>query len=126
MSIKTAFQSAKKMTSRAIVGSCLLATGAYAAEFTDQVRNAKAIDTRAMRDSTKTGADNFGFMIGLGSMVVGLVFAIWGIIWVMKASRSEGRTSATAGWIMLIGGGALGAITAIFMFLTGMFSGISS
>lgn len=126
MSITTVIHSAKNLTSRAIVSSCLLATGAYAAEFTDQVRNAKPIDTRSMRDSAKSGADNTGFIIGIVAMVIGLAFAFYGIIWIMKASRSDGRTDAKAGWIMLVGGGALGALTAIFMVLTGMFSGISS
>lgn len=126
MSIQTINQSARNILSSAIVGTCLFASGAYAAEFTDQVRNAKAIDTRALRDSAKTGADNTGYIVGIIAMVIGLIFMIWGIILIMKAGRSEGRTPATGGWYMFIGGGALGAVTAIFMVMTGMFSGMAS
>lgn len=111
---------------RVVCATLLTMTGATshaAGEFTDRVSNAKAIDTKSLRDSSKQGADNVGFIVGMLGAVVGLVFFIWGILWVMSASRSEGRKSATAGWVMMIGGGCLGAGTAVYLLFVGVFAG---
>lgn len=111
---------------RFICSLMLLSTGAYAhaaGEFTDRVANAKAIDTKSLRDSSKSGADNIGFIVGIFGTVIGLVIFFWGILWVMSASRSEGRKAATPGWVMILGGGALGAGTALYLLSVGVFSG---
>ena len=111
---------------RVVCATLLTMTGATshaAGEFTDRVSNAKAIDTKSLRDSSKAGADNVGFIVGILGAVVGLVFFIWGVIWVMSASRSDGRKEATAGWVMMIGGGALGAGTALYLLFVGVFAG---
>lgn len=111
---------------RLVCAALLTMTGATshaAGEFTDRVSNAKAIDTKSLRDSSKQGADNVGFIVGIVGAVIGLVFFVWGVIWVMSAARSEGRKSATAGWVMMIGGGALGAGTALYLLFVGVFAG---
>lgn len=114
---------------RFVCALMLVASGGYAyadGEFTDRVASAKAIDTSTLRSSAKTGADNIGFIVGIVGTVVGLVFFVWGVLWVMSASRSEGRKSATAGWVMMIGGGALGAGTALYLLFVGVFAGAAS
>ena len=111
---------------RMVCAVLLFGSGAHsyaAGEFTDRVTNARAIDTRGVRDSAKSGADNIGFVIGIVGTVVGLAFFIWGVLWVMSASRSEGRKQATPGWVMMIGGGALGAGTALYLLFVGVFAG---
>lgn len=111
----------------AMVGSMLLASGAVgAAEFTDRINNAKSIDTKVLRENAKSGADNFGFIIALVGMVIGLVVFMMGIMWVMSAAKSEGRKDAKAGWIMIGGGGALGAATGLFLYVVGFFSGAAA
>lgn len=99
----------------------LFAAGATSAqsEFVDRLKNAQAIDSTALRQRANTTVNDWGFIIQIAAMLLGLVFVIWGIIWVMNASRSEGRKEAKAGWIMIIGGGGLGAIMAIYMLFVG-------
>ncbi|SFF31881.1 hypothetical protein [Paracidovorax wautersii] len=115
---------ARDAVARVLTTAMLVMSGAASAvEFTDRVNSAKAIDTKAMRDTGKNAADNFGFMIGIAAMVLGLVFFVWGIIWVAAAARSEGRKEAKPGWIMIIAGGALGGGMALFMWIVGAFTG---
>lgn len=130
MAAKKAFQSvataAANTWARACVGTLLVVTGASAqaaGEFTDRLNNARTIDTKSMRDSSKQAADNIGFIVTMGSMVIGFVFLIWGVLWIMSAGRSDGRKEAKGGWIMAVGGGALGAVGAIYGFVVGAFSG---
>lgn len=118
----------RDFSAKAFVGGMLLASGTspFAAEFTDRVNNAKTIDSRAMRDSSKGLADNWGFMVSIAGMLLGLGFFIWGILWIMKAGRSEGRKEAGPGWMMLVGGAALGTVVGLFAYATGVFSGATS
>lgn len=132
-SISTRLQSmqiqkkARDTMARVICGSMLLMSGAaHSQEFVDKIKNAKTLDTSSLRNSAKTGADNIGFVVQLVGIVGGLVFFIWGILWVMSAQRSEGRKNAAPGWFMIIGGGALGAATLLYALVVGTFSGISS
>lgn len=114
----------KDARARLVTTALLIMTGAtQAAEFTDRVQSARAIDTKALRDNAKSGADNIGFMIGLFAMVLGLVVMLWGLWWVASASRSEGRKAAGPGWVMVVVGGALGAGVPLFMWVVGAFSG---
>lgn len=118
--------SVQTMWARLVCAVLLSLTGAHASaqgEFTDRVSNAKTIDTKGLRDGAKSGADNLGFIIGIGATVIGLAFFFWGVLWVMSASRSEGRKQATPGWVMMLGGGALGAGTALYLLFVGVFSG---
>ena len=102
----------------------LLASGlAYSQTgFTDRVKNARTLDSATLANQTKQGVDNWGTIISLGAMLVGLFFFIWGIMWVMRASRDEGRTKAAPGWIMMIGGGALGGAMGVYLLSVGIFA----
>jgi len=114
----------KDARARVVTMALLTMTGAtQAAEFTDRVQSAKAIDTKAMRENVKSGADNAGFMIGVGAAVLGLVVMLWGLWWISSASRSEGRKAAGPGWVMVVVGGALGAGVPLFLWVVGAFNG---
>src|ERR1035437_2754223 len=108
-----------------IAGAALsLATGAVMAqaEFMDRVKSAKAVDSTTLRANVTTGGNNLAAIGSVVFAVVGFAFMIWGIIWVMSAHRSEGRKEAVPGYVMAIGGGALGAASFVYMFFVGMFS----
>lgn len=111
--------------------SCLVlwsATGVALAQssFTDRVQTAKARDSSSLLASTKTGVDNYQQIIGLGLMLVGFAIMTWGIFWVMSAARSDGRKESKPGWIMIGGGGALGAATVIYLLTVGVFSSVAT
>lgn len=104
----------------------LLASGAVGAQsFTDSVKNAKKLDTSSLSNSTKDGVNNIAAAAIVLAMLIGLFVFCWGIWWVMKASRSDGRENAGPGWMMIIGGAAFGAVGGLFALMTGIFSGIT-
>lgn len=119
----------KNSFARVTVGALLVMSGnaAFAAgEFTDRIQSARTVDTKQLRENVKQGADNFAAMISLIVMVVGFAIFIWGLLWVGKASRSEGRTNATPGWVMVGIGGALGAAGGLYLLFVGVFNGAAS
>lgn len=118
---------ARNAYATAFCGALLLVSGtAHSQEFIDQIKGAKALSTSSMRASAKQGADNIGFIIQIAMMVLGVILVAWGIWWITSASRSDGRKSSAPGWIMAIGGGALGAGMAIYMAIVGSFTGMLS
>lgn len=113
---------------RATCTALALAAGVYPAhaqEFVDRVKNAKALDSTTIRSQATQAGNNWGAIIQIGVMLVGVVFCAWGIIWIAKAGRSEGRTPAGPGWTMAICGGALGGIMGVYAMTVGAFSGIT-
>ena len=119
----------KNGLARAYIAGALLASGGYAnaaGEFTDQIKSAKAVDTKAMRESAKSGADNIGFIVGVGGMLLGFIFVLVGFVLIASAARSEGRKPAAPGWIMVAIGGCLGAGMALYLWLVGTVSGAAS
>lgn len=128
-SLTRAHSLAANTIARAVVGTMLLASGAafgQSGEFTDRVKNARATSTTNLREGAQRTANDFGFIVGIGGMVVGLFLLVWGVIWIMSAARSEGRKDATAGWVMAIGGGVLGAATTIYVFIVGVFNAVGT
>ena len=97
---------------------------AQTGSFTDRVATGSKTskDLSSMGASAKKNVDVIADVVSLVAMLVGFVFLIWGIMWVMAAGRSEGRKEAKAGWIMILGGGALGAASAIYIFTVGLAS----
>ena len=96
---------------------------AQSGEFTDNVRNAKAMDTTALRTNAKQGADNWGFILQMFFMIVGFVICGFGVFLIARAGNSNGQRSAAGGWIMAACGFALGALMAVFMFGVSLFTG---
>lgn len=131
MKIVNTITSLASSTWARLVGmSMLLATDLVFAQnsgsFTDRVQNAKARSSAELLQGAKTGTDNYATIISLGAMLVGFAILIWGIMWVMAAGRSEGRKEAKPGWIMILGGGALGGASAIYIFTVGIASSLGA
>ncbi len=94
--------------------------------FTDQVKNAKVRSSTELAASAKSGVDNYSAIISVVLMLFGFGIMVWGIFWVMAASRSEGRKEAKPGWVMILGGGVLGAGAAAYVFTVGAIASMVS
>lgn len=103
-----------------------LAFAQGAGSFTDRVGSAKARDSSTLLAGTKSGVDNYQTIFGMVLMLAGFAIFSWGVFWVMAAARSNGQKEAKAGWVMVAGGGVLGAATAVYLFAAGVFSSASS
>lgn len=119
---------ARDLAASAVCTTMLLASGAAIGqqEFTDRIKNAKALDSTTLRTNVNTGANNVGAIITTVLMIIGFFVFAWGVWWVMRASRSEGRTPAAPGYWMVIGGGLLGGGAAVYAFVVGAFTGMTS
>jgi hypothetical protein len=117
---------AQDKMAQAFCTTMLLASGQVHAQFLDKINNATALDSGKMLERAKTGSNNFGLIVQSGLIAIGLVFVGWGIFWIMSAGRSEGRKEAKPGWMMVIGGGALGGIVGIYAITVGAFAGLTA
>lgn len=115
-----------KLVCFVLVATSTLAVAQTGGSFTDRVQNAKARDSTQLYQQTKTGVDNWQGIFGLVLMLIGFCIMAWGIFWVMGAARSEGRKEAKPGWIMIVGGGVLGASTAVYLLTVGVFGSFAS
>lgn len=99
-----------------------LASGtASAAGFDDAVgadRGASKSMLGGGNDGAETGLTNIYNLIKWVAVVIGLVLAISGLMYVSKASKSEGQKSQMPGWITFGIGGLL-TVVGVFMFAVG-------
>lgn len=104
-----------------MAGSSFVAMTANAAGF-DEVVNADRDASNSMLQTGTGGAES-----GLGTIynlikwvavVIGLVLAISGLMYVSKASKSEGQKSQMPGWVTF-GIGGLMTVVGVFMFAVG-------
>lgn len=120
---------------RSATAVCLLLSGVNAValpppdnkadtSFTGKVTAAKTANTAAK--TTVEGAINSTVdIITMLAALAGFLFFLYGIFWVMSASRSEGRKEASPGWIMIIGGGILGVAASVYYLVVSGAAGIA-
>ncbi|MGP9666558.1 hypothetical protein [Psychrobacter sp. AOP31-A1-22] len=102
-------------------GSSFVAMTANAQDF-DDIVNADRDASNSML-STGTGGAESGLgtiynLVKWVAIVIGLVLAISGLMYVSKASKSEGQKSQMPGWITF-GIGGLMTVVGVFMFAVG-------
>lgn len=111
----------KAMAFSAAATAMLLTSPAMAAgSFTDRI-NADRAASKSMvsgEGAAETGLASIYDFIKWVAIVIGLVLAISGLLYVSKASKSEGQKSQMPGWITF-GIGGLMTVVGIFMFAVG-------
>lgn len=110
----------KTMAFSAAATAMLLSSSAMAASFNDSI-NADRAASKSMvsgEGAAETGLASIYDFIKWVAIVIGLVLAISGLLYVSKASKSEGQKSQMPGWITF-GIGGLMTVVGIFMFAVG-------
>lgn len=116
-------------SARIITTGLLLASGLCAAEdsFTSKINAAK---TSSSADAAKTKVTTaVNTTVELASLIlaaVGFMFFVYGIFWIMQASRSEGRKESQPGWVMVVLGGVLGTAAGVYYLVVAGASAIGS
>ncbi len=104
---------------RIVTTSLFLMSGLCGAQtqdsFTNKVNAAKSSASgEAAKTKVTTAVNTTVELVSLVIAAVGFLVFLYGIFWVMSASRSEGRKAAQPGWIMVIGGGILGTAVGVY------------